>query len=89
MQGKQLGRLSPTPGSPRAAGAVPAHSGKQLHRPVVCNSRQDFRFDPRHGKGSHGTLHLGDRHTTVPHKEIGAGLLASMLKSLNIPRKDF
>ena len=67
-------------------------NGREFVRRARRYSRktgQDFRFDPRHGKGSHGTLHLGDRHTTVPHKEIGAGLLASMLKSLNIPRKDF
>ena len=31
----------------------------------------------------------GSHYTTVPHKEIGAGLLASMLKDLNIDRKDF
>ena len=50
---------------------------------------RDFRFDPRQGKGSHGTLHVGNRRTTVPYKEIGSGLLAAMLKDLNIARKDF
>ena len=50
---------------------------------------QEFYFDPRHGKGSHGMLHVGNRRTTVPHKEIGSGLLAAMLKDLNIDRKDF
>ena len=46
-------------------------------------------YDPRHGKGSHGRLHLGGRLTTVPRKELGKGLLAAMLKDLNIDKEDF
>ena len=46
-------------------------------------------YDPRHGKGSHGRLHLGKRITTVPRKEIGNGLLAAMLKDLNIDKEKF
>ena len=48
-----------------------------------------LRSDPRHGKGSHGRLHLGKRMTTVPRKEIGKGLLAAMLKDLNIDKENF
>ena len=46
-------------------------------------------FNPRHGKGSHGRLHLGTRLTTVPRKKIGKGLLAAMLKDLSINKEDF
>ena len=39
------------------------------------------RYDRRHGKGSHGTLHYGSHKTTLKdlRKEIGAGLLSDML----------
>ena len=50
---------------------------------------QRCRYDPRHGKGSHGRLHLGNRFTTVPRKEIGKGLLAAMLKDLDIDKEEF
>ena len=46
-------------------------------------------YDPRHGKGSHGRLHLGKRMPTVPRKEIGKGLLTAMLKDLNIDKENF
>ena len=48
-----------------------------------------YLYDPRHGKGSHGRLHLGKCITTVPRKEIGKGLLAAMLKDLNIDKEKF
>ena len=43
------------------------------------------------GAGSHGTLHAGDRKTTVKDrkKEIGKGLLGKMLADLGIERNDF
>lgn len=50
---------------------------------------EEFRFNQRRGKGSHGMLYVGNRQTTVPYKEIGTGLLASMLKDLDIDRKEF
>ena len=48
-----------------------------------------FRFDPRHGKGSHGVLHLGDRRTVVKHGELKTGVFQGMLKQLHIPKEDF
>ena len=43
------------------------------------------------GPGSHGTLYVGDRKTTVKDrkKQIGRGLLARMLADLGINREDF
>lgn len=48
------------------------------------------RFEPRAGKGSHGRLHYGDRFATVKdrRKEIGKGLLAAMLRQLELDRED-
>jgi mRNA interferase HicA len=48
------------------------------------------RLDRRHGKGSHATLHYGNRKTTVKdlRKEIGAGLLGAMLDQLELSRRD-
>jgi len=58
-------------------------------RRYARNTGQDFRFDPAHGKGSHGRLHVGSRFTTVKPGELSKGLLAAMLRQLNIDRKDF
>ncbi len=43
------------------------------------------------GPGSHGTLYVGDRKTTVKdrRKEIGKGLLGKMLADLGIEKGDF
>ncbi len=48
------------------------------------------RFEARPGKGSHGRLHFGKRFATVKdrRKEIGAGLLAAMLRQLGLKRED-
>jgi mRNA interferase HicA len=48
------------------------------------------RFDRRHGKGSHGTLHYGSRKTTLKdlRQEIGTGLLNAMLTQLGLSRRD-
>ena len=48
------------------------------------------RFVASQGAGSHGTLHAGDRKTTVKdrRKEIGKGLL-KMLADLGIEKDDF
>lgn len=44
----------------------------------------------RHGKGSHSTLYFGNDKTTIKNlkKEIGAGLLKTMLTDLNLVKKD-
>lgn len=44
------------------------------------------RIETHHGKGSHGTLYFGDNRTTIKDrkKEIGKGLLNSMLKDLGV-----
>ena len=44
---------------------------------------------PRHGKGSHGRLHLGHPSYNRPAQKIGKGLLAAMLKDLNVNKEDF
>jgi mRNA interferase HicA len=49
-----------------------------------------FRLDASRGKGSHATLYLGDSFTIVKDrkKEIGPGLLASMLTDLGLTKED-
>lgn len=51
----------------------------------------EFLYDPRHGKGSHGRVLLGDRITAVKsgNKALGTGLLHKMLKDLGIDPKEF
>ncbi len=48
-------------------------------------------FQARRGKGSHGTDYLGTARTTLKDrkKEIGTGLLQSMLDDLGIKKDDF
>ena len=48
-----------------------------------------FRFDPRHGKGSHGVLYVGDRRTIIKRGELKPGTFRAMLKQLDIPKEDF
>ena len=49
------------------------------------------RFEAKRGKGSHGTLYVGDKKTILKDrkKEIGAGLLSQMLKTLGIDSDKF
>ena len=49
------------------------------------------RFFASQGPGSHGTLYVGARRTTVKdrRKEIGAGLLRKMLADLGIEQDEF
>ena len=49
----------------------------------------EFEIDYRQGKGSHATLYLGERRTTVKQSAIGQGLPASMLRDLGIEREDW
>ena len=50
-----------------------------------------MRFAAPEGPGSHGTLYVGDRKTTVKdrRKEVGKGLLGKMLVDLGIDRDEF
>lgn len=50
----------------------------------------EIRFVASEGPGSHGTLYVGGRKTTVKDrkKEIGKGLLAKMLTDLGIERDE-
>ena len=50
-----------------------------------------MHFVATEGSGSHGTLYVGNRRTTVKDrkKEIGKGLLNKMLADLGIDRDDF
>ena len=50
---------------------------------------QSFHFDPTHGKGSHGRVYVGARFATVQRGELGKGVLAAMLRQLNIDRREF
>ena len=56
--------------------------GKQRGIPV--------RLEKHHGKGSHATLYFGDNRTTMKDrkKEIGVGLLNSMLNDLGINKDE-
>lgn len=47
-------------------------------------------LDFSRGKGSHATLYFGDKFTIVKDrkKEIGPGLLASMLADLGLTKED-
>lgn len=48
------------------------------------------QFYPKPGKGSHGVLFFGSRRTTIKDRkqEIGARLLADMLRQLGIRKRD-
>ena len=66
------------------------------HREFVRRARRyarrrglNFNFSPSRGKGSHGEARLGPYRTTVPHGEIPTGTMSSMLKHLNIDRREF
>lgn len=51
----------------------------------------DVRFAASEGSGSHGTLYVGNRKTTVKDrkKDIGKGLLNKMLADLAIAKDEF
>lgn len=44
---------------------------------------------PDRGKGGHCQVRLADRLTTVKSGEIGKGLLAKMLRDMNVPKDEF
>ncbi len=51
----------------------------------------NVRFIASEGAGSHGTLYVGNRKTTIKdrRKEIGKGLLNKMLADLEIEKDEF
>lgn len=58
-------------------------------RDYARKTGQAFRFDPARGKGSHGRLYVGARFTTMKRGELTKGLLAAMLRQLNIDPREF
>ena len=49
----------------------------------------EFDYNPAKGKGSHGTVYVGEHETQVQHGEIAIGTLMSMLRELHINRREF
>jgi predicted RNA binding protein YcfA (HicA-like mRNA interferase family) len=69
-------------------------TGNELLRRITRLGRARgivVRFDRRHDKGSHGTLHYGSHNTTLKdlRKKINPGLLSEMLAQLGLSRRDF
>ena len=58
-------------------------------RRYARNTGQEFRFDPAHGKGSHGRLYIGSRFATVQRGEMSKSVLAMVLRQLGINRQEF
>ena len=58
-------------------------------RRYARKNRLEFNFAPNRGKGSHGTVYVGDRRTIVQHGEIPNPTLFDMLRDLNINRGEF
>ena len=57
-------------------------------REYARRTGQSFRFDPALGKGSHGRVYVGSRFTTMQRGELKKGMLAAMLRQLNIDRRE-
>ena len=49
----------------------------------------EWRFDPAHGKGSHGRFWIEERYATVQHGEISRPMLFEMLRQLGINNREF
>lgn len=78
--------------------ASPVHRVRMTGRQFIARARRwaharnlQVRFVASEGPGSHGTIYVGERKTTVKDrkKEIGKGLLAKMLGDLKIEKNDF
>ncbi len=68
-------------------------NGNELLRKLRKVAKQrglEYRFVIERGKGSHGTIYIGSRFTVVKDrtKEIGPGLLKSMLSDLGLTKID-
>ncbi len=69
-------------------------TGAEFVRRVTRIGRErsvEVRLDSERGKGSHVTLHYGSHKTIVKdrRKELGPGLLSSMMRDLELERGDF
>ena len=53
---------------------------------ILCN---DFGFQAIRQKGSHVTLTNGIIYVTVPVKQIGVGLLGTILRDCNTSKEEF
>ena len=58
-------------------------------RAYARRNGKSFAYDSARGRGSHGRLYVGSRFTTVRRGELGKGLLAAMLRQLDIDRREF
>ncbi len=58
-------------------------------RQYARRTGKSFRFDPSHGKGSHGRVYVGARFATIKRGELSKGLLAAMLRQLDIDQREF
>lgn len=59
-------------------------------RKIGRDRRVTVRFEPGRGKGSHGRLNYGNRFAVVKNrrKELGAGLVAAMIRQLGLSPDD-
>ncbi len=67
-------------------------NGREFVRKARRYAREndlEFGLYPDRGKGSHQKLILGNRETMVQYGEIRRGVLAAMLRQLNINRREF
>lgn len=57
---------------------------------IAKERKETIELINAHGKGSHATLKMGNRRTILKDrkKEIGEGLLASILKDLGLTKDD-
>ena len=71
---------------------VPMNGNELLKRlrKIARERRLQLQFVRERGKGSHGTLYLGDRYTIMKDrkKDIGPGLLKKMLTDLGLDKSD-
>ena len=60
---------------PKGAILWPMNSREFIRRAnaYARKTGQSFRFDPAHGKGSHGSVYIGPRFTTVQRGELKKG----------------
>ena len=68
-------------------------NGNELVRKLNRLARDrgvQVRIDKEQGKGSHATAYVGERFTVIKdrRKEIGPGLLHSMLRQLGLTERD-